>query len=141
MKRLVLALFIVAIAIVPARAEERIQRFISDVDVQRNGDLLVTETIEIWTEGRQVKRGILRDFPTVYHRTDGSRVEVGFTVQDVTRDGAAEAFATEKMANGMRVRVITGCLQAKACASRRCANSEASPDDRPDAQAPPPAAE
>jgi uncharacterized membrane protein YgcG len=105
MKRLILALFIVAIAIVPARAEERIQRFISDVDVQRNGDLLVTETIEIWTEGRQVKRGILRDFPTVYHRTDGSRVEVGFAVQDVTRDGAAEAFATEKMANGMRVRI------------------------------------
>src|SRR4029078_8281373 len=103
MKRLFLALFIVATAIVPAPAEERIQRFISDVDVQRNGDLLVTETIEIWTEGRQVKRGILRDVPTVYHRTDGSRVEVGFTVQDVTRDGSAQAFATEKMANGMRV--------------------------------------
>jgi hypothetical protein len=62
----------------PAVAEERIARFISDVDVQRNGDLLVTETIQIWAEGRQIKRGILRDFPTTYRRTDGSRVEVGF---------------------------------------------------------------
>ena len=89
----------------PARAEERIARFVSDVDVQRNGDLLVTETIQIWAEGHQIKRGILRDFPTTYHRTDGSRVEVGFDVQSVTRDGSVEEFATEKMANGVRVRI------------------------------------
>ena len=81
------------------------QRFISDVEVERNGDLLVTETIRVEAEGRQIRRGILRDFPTTYHRPDGSRVEVGFTVQSVTRDGSAENFATEKMANGMRVRI------------------------------------
>ena len=73
--------------------------------MQRNGDLLVTETIQIRAEGQQIKRGILRDFPTTYHRTDGSRVEVGFDVQSVTRDGSVEEFATEKMANGVRVRI------------------------------------
>ncbi|MEI8154458.1 MAG: DUF2207 domain-containing protein, partial [Hyphomicrobiales bacterium] len=76
-----------------------------DVDVQVNGDLLVTETIEIRAEGAQIKRGILRDFPTVYHRTNGSRVEVGFHVQEVTRDGGSEEFSTEKMANGVRIRI------------------------------------
>ncbi len=105
MKRIFFALFVLVAALVPANAEERIARFVSDVNVQRNGDLLVTETIQIWAEGQQIKRGILRDFPTTYHRTDGSRVEVGFEVQSVTRDGSVEEFATEKMANGVRVRI------------------------------------
>ena len=105
MKRILFALFVLAAALVPAGAEERIARFVSDVDVQRNGDLLVTETIQIWAEGQQIKRGILRDFPTTYRRTDGSRVEVGFNVQSVMRDGSTEEFATEKMANGVRVRI------------------------------------
>ena len=105
MNRILVALFVLVAALAPAVAEERIARFVSDVDVQRNGDLLVTETIQIWAEGRQIKRGILRDFPTTYRRADGSRVEVGFDVQSVTRDGSNEEFATEKMANGVRVRI------------------------------------
>src|SRR5689334_21054558 len=105
MKRFVIALLVVAAPLVSAHAEERIQRFVSDVQVQRNGDLQVAETIEIRAEGQQVRRGILRDFPTVYHRADGSRVEVGFDVQSVMRDGSTEEFSTEKMANGVRVRI------------------------------------
>ena len=88
-----------------ACAEERIERFISDVDVQRNGDLIVTETIQIRAEGQQIKRGILRDFPTSYRRADGSRVEVGFDIQFVTLDGSHENYVTERMANGVRVRI------------------------------------
>ena len=58
--------------------------------VERNGDLAVTETIAVQAEGKDIRRGILRDFPTIYTRRDGARVEVGFDVQSVTRDGAAE---------------------------------------------------
>ena len=100
MKRLLLAGLLLFAALAPSFAEERIERFVSDVSIQRDGDLFVTETIQVWAESRQIRRGILRDFPTVYHRADGSRVEVGFDVQSVTRDGAAEAFSTERMANG-----------------------------------------
>src|SRR5437016_3782736 len=74
--------FLVAIAAAatpsPAHAVERILRFISDVEVERNGDLLVTETIRVQAEGNQIRRGILRDFPTTYARPDGTRVVVGF---------------------------------------------------------------
>ena len=89
-RRILLAALVLAAALTHAVAEERIERFISDVDVQRNGDLIVTESIQVWAEGRQIKRGILRDFPTTYRRADGSRVEVGFEIQFVTRDGAYE---------------------------------------------------
>lgn len=91
--------------VTPSLAEERIERFVSDVTVEGNGDLIVAETIQVWAEGKQIRRGILRDFPTVYHRADGSRVEVRFDVQSVMRDDLYEQFTTEQMANGVRVRI------------------------------------
>jgi uncharacterized membrane protein YgcG len=99
---LVLALTFAATA---AQAVERILSFVSDVKVERNGDLLVTETIRVQAEGREIRRGILRDFPTKYTRRDGTRVQVGFDVQSVSRDGADETFATENLSNGVRVRI------------------------------------
>ena len=105
LKRIVLAAVLCATALGSAGAAERITRFISDVDVQRNGDLIVTESIQVQAEGRTIRRGILRDFPTSYARTDGSRVEVGFEVQSVARDGAAEHYVTERMDNGVRIRI------------------------------------
>src|SRR5262245_66161526 len=101
--RLVLAIAIWVAGSVAVAAAERIERFVSDVQVQRNGDLQVTETIAIRAEGNQVKRGILRDFPTVYHRADGSRVEVRFDIESVMRDGQIEGYSTERMANGVPV--------------------------------------
>ncbi|MGH6738039.1 MAG: DUF2207 domain-containing protein, partial [Bradyrhizobium sp.] len=104
-RRVAIALLLLTAAVAPLKAEERIERFISDVQVQRNGDLAVVETIAIRAEGRQIKRGILRDFQTTYRRADGSRVQVGFEVESVLRDGRDEGFRTEKMANGVRVRI------------------------------------
>ena len=103
--RITLALGLLFAAIGPAGAAERILRFVSDVKVERNGDLVVTETIAVQAEGNDIRRGILRDFPTSYTRRDGARVEVGFDVQLVTRDGAAENWTTERMSNGVRVRI------------------------------------
>jgi hypothetical protein len=89
----------------PAAALERIVQFISDVFVQRNGDLIVTETIQVEAEGNVIRRGIFRDFPTTYTRPDGTRVVVGFHVEAVTRNRAAENYAIEQLSNGVRVRI------------------------------------
>ena len=103
--RVALALFLLLGAVGSAGATERILRFVSDVKVERNGDLIVTETIAVQAEGKDIRRGILRDFPTSYTRRDGAHVEVGFDVQFVTRDGVAENFVTERLSNGVRVRI------------------------------------
>ena len=105
-KRIALAFtLLLCAAFGPAHADERILRFVSDVAVQTNGDLLVTETITVRAEGNVIKHGILRDFPTVYNKSDGTEVEVGFDVLGVMRDGAPETFATEQLSNGWRVRI------------------------------------
>jgi uncharacterized membrane protein YgcG len=105
MRGMAIALLVAIAVVSPAQAVERILRFVSDVEVQSNGDLAVTETIRVQAEGNQIRRGILRDFPTTYARPDGSRVVVGFDVRTVTRDGASENWTTEALANGVRVRI------------------------------------
>jgi uncharacterized membrane protein YgcG len=104
-QRIAIVFFVVVAAISPAQAVERILLFVSDAEVQGNGDLVVTETIRVQAEGNQIRRGILRDFPTTYARRDGGRVVVGFDVKSVTRDSADESWTTEAMANGVRVRI------------------------------------
>src|SRR5262249_3946604 len=106
MARIAVALVVLLAAIVPASAVERILDFISDVTVERNGDLNVTETIAVQAEGQEIRRGIYRDFPTTYHRRrDGSLVIVGFQVLSVTRDGNSEDYSLENLNNGVRVRI------------------------------------
>jgi uncharacterized membrane protein YgcG len=105
MRRVTIALLLLLVALAPATAAERIRLFISDAVVERTGDLSVTETIRVEAEGREIRRGILRDFPTIYTGRDGARVEVGFHVQSVARDGAPETFVTEHLTNGVRLRI------------------------------------
>jgi uncharacterized membrane protein YgcG len=106
---LAFALLIAGATVQPASAVEHILHFLSDVTVERDGDLDVTETIRVKVEQfGTIKHGILRDFPTTYTRPDGSRVVVGFAMQSVTLDGANEPWSTEEgMANGVRVRIGT----------------------------------
>jgi uncharacterized membrane protein YgcG len=105
MRRAAIALLVAIAAAGPAQAVERILRFVSDVEIERSGDLMVTETIRVQAEGNQIRRGILRDFPTINVRPGGSRVAVDFDVRSVTRDGADEEWTTEAMVNGVRVRI------------------------------------
>ncbi len=103
--RAALAALLLAVSLHAAQADERILQFVSDVKVERNGELDVTETIRLRAEGREIRRGILRDFPTVYTARDGRRVEVGFEVESVTRGGADEDYKLERLSNGVRIRI------------------------------------
>ncbi|MBZ9936518.1 DUF2207 domain-containing protein [Mesorhizobium sp. BR1-1-16] len=105
MRHLLIAGLVLLVALLPARAEERILTFVSDVVVARNGDLGVTEQIRIEVEGDQIRHGIVRDFPTRYTDRRGASVIVGFTVQGVSRDGNAEPYSLEPLANGTRIRI------------------------------------
>jgi uncharacterized membrane protein YgcG len=84
--------------------DERILSFSSDVAVQRDASLEVTETIRIRSEGEEFRHGLLRDFPTRYDK-DGRRVRVGFEVESAERDGHDEPWKTESIENGVRVRI------------------------------------
>ncbi|MGB5987650.1 MAG: DUF2207 domain-containing protein [Desulfobacterales bacterium] len=88
-----------------ATAAERINTFHSRVSIEPNGDLLVTETLEVRAEGQQIKRGIYRDFPTKYRGPKGKTVRVGFDLLEVRRDGSPEPYHLESKGNGIRIYV------------------------------------
>lgn len=81
---------------------EVIRMYDVTVDVQKTSALVVTERIEIYAGGRLVRRGIYRDFPTVYYRWYGA-VRVPFKVLSVTRNGADEPWRTVERSNGVRL--------------------------------------
>ena len=93
-----------------AQSYERIRLFDSDVRVQTNGDLIATETITVEAELREIRRGILRDFPTTYSLAGGRRVVVGFDVISVERNGKRETYSIESLYNGKRIRIGSGSV-------------------------------
>ncbi len=100
---LALALLALSAFAPAASADERILGFDSDLAIQADGSLLVTETIRVRAEGRQIRRGIYRDFPTRYQDRYGNRVQVGFELLGVERDGHSEPGFTERRSNGVRI--------------------------------------
>lgn len=86
-----------------ASARERILDYHADIVVQADGTLDVTEIIEVHAEGKKIRRGIYRDFPTRYKNRYGDRVVVDFEVVGVERDGESEPWFTEDLSNGVRI--------------------------------------
>jgi hypothetical protein len=80
-----------------------IHRYDSLVQVARDGTLTVTETIAVRAEGREIKRGIYRDFPLTFQDAEGRRRVVTFKLLGVTRDGKPEPHFTRRSSNGIRI--------------------------------------
>lgn len=101
-----LCLLASASILAPAAAadrDERILQFDSEIWIHRDGSMTVRETIEVNAARRKIRRGIYRDFPTVYQDGHGTRVVVDFDVEAVTRNGRPESYHTQRISNGVRV--------------------------------------
>ena len=84
-------------------AVEKIDRFDSQISVSPDGTVTVTETITVLAEGKKIRRGIYRDFPTQYKDTLGKTYRVDFNLISVKRDDQAEDYHTESLSNGVRI--------------------------------------
>lgn len=90
---------------------DAILSFDSDVKIEKDGKIIVIETITIFNgdgignddETNQIKRGIVRDFPTKYIRSDGLISNVPFKIIEVLRDNTKEPYTTEDLENGVRI--------------------------------------
>jgi len=77
----------------------------SDISVNPDASMRVSETIKVRANGDQIQHGIYRDFPTRYKDRYGNRYTVDFAVREVTRDGKPEPYHSEEKDNGVRVYV------------------------------------
>jgi uncharacterized membrane protein YgcG len=83
--------------------QERITDYDSQVQINRDGSIDVTENITVHAEGNQIRRGIYRDFPTRYADRLGNRVVVDLDVLSVQKNDVIEPWFTERMTNGVRI--------------------------------------
>ncbi len=98
------SLFILLIVLAQAAlALERIKDYDTLITVMPDGELSIVEIITVNAEHQQIKRGIYRDFPTVYVGADGVRRKVGFDLQLVRRSGSSEPFKLVERQNGVRI--------------------------------------
>ena len=86
-----------------ANPSERILLFESNIQVLKDASLIVTETISVNAQGNQIRRGIVREFPTIYKDRLGNQVHVDFQVEAVTQDGAPAHYSIKDYANGKGV--------------------------------------
>ena len=102
--RALVALLLLAVP-AAAQADERILHFWSDVQIQRDSSVEVTETIDVRAEHDQINHGIFRDFPTRYRNRLGRQVRVGLTFEGATLDGAPVQASTSPYSNGVRIKI------------------------------------
>ncbi len=83
--------------------KEKIYSYHSDIVINKDASMNVTETIKVKAAGRNIRRGIYRDFPTTYRDPYGNKVVVDMQILGVYRDGRTEDYHTENLENGIRI--------------------------------------
>ena len=88
-----------------ARADERILHYLSDVEVQKDSSIEVTETIDVRAENDRINHGIYRDFPTRYRGPNGTQFHVRFSFEGATLDGSPVKASVGPAGTGMRIKL------------------------------------
>ena len=96
-----------------AAEREKILDFNSEITIHPDASMTVSETIRVICARDQIKRGIIREFPTTYKDHYGNRIKVGFEVIDVLRDGRKEAYHIKDASNGEKVYIGRKNVQLK----------------------------
>ena len=105
MKRFFIACLCFFSLALTALADETILKFHSDVTVNQDASMDVTETIVVTSENNRIRHGVFRDFPTRYTDKHGVQKTVEFAVKTVSRDGYSEPYTIESISGGKRIRI------------------------------------
>lgn len=85
-------------------AQERITNYDVDIQVETSGDIVITETIDVVSEGDQIRRGIFRELPMRYTFM-GVTQDYDYDLIDVTRDGKPDAVTRLSQGNAITWRI------------------------------------
>src|SRR3569832_2241116 len=86
----------------PVLAAEEIRSYDSNIKLQTNGTVDVTETIIVNSEGNEIRHGIYRAIPTELINDDKSRLRSDLRELDVMRDGASEPYTVDNIGSGYK---------------------------------------
>lgn len=87
-----------------AWAQERITHYDVKIEVETSGGLTITETIDVISEGREIRRGIFREMPR-YYEFMGVKLENDYDLLYVKRDGKGDNLSSSKEGNAVKWRI------------------------------------
>lgn len=82
---------------------ERITEFRSFITIQADSSLTVTEEIRVYCAGRDIRHGIVREFPTRYKGRSGGTVTVPFEILSIRKNGNPEPYHVKHSVNGKQI--------------------------------------
>ena len=88
MKKLFSALIFLFSSFQIIHAQEYIDKYHVDITILANENISITETIKVWAEGKAIKRGIYRWFPSA--NTEHYQLPMPYSITKVTRNGQRE---------------------------------------------------
>ncbi|MAK59805.1 MAG: hypothetical protein CMK09_02380 [Ponticaulis sp.] len=91
--------------VLAASADERIHSFDVAIEVETDGDILVTETITVTAEGQEIRRGIFRELPRYYKDDHDDTYRYDYDVKRITRNGKKEPWVVQKNGNAYTIRI------------------------------------
>lgn len=89
----------------PATAKEAILSFDVTASVASDASITVQERIVVATEGKQIRRGIIRVFPVEHVTVEGKTLRVGFDLLSATLDDAPVPHRTERAGRSLEIRL------------------------------------
>lgn len=98
LRNLSFLIFFILINTSPCFAREEISFFDSLLNIQTDGSVIITETMQIRHEGQSIRRGIYRDLPIVHGEE--------YQILSVTRNNQLEAYSIDEFSG--RYRITTG---------------------------------
>jgi uncharacterized membrane protein YgcG len=87
-----------------ALAQERITNFDIDIAVERSGDILITETLDLISTGDNIKRGIFRELPVRYTFMGVSQTQK-YERLSIQRDGRDAPVSVSRNGNALVWRI------------------------------------
>ena len=108
MMRVLAGLFLALCLVMGASAEEKIIRYDVRIDVQQDADFIVTESISVISEGRQIRRGIFRDLPRFKVQEEDDvdyKIPYQYKILSVIRNGKREPFSRQSDGNAKQIRI------------------------------------
>lgn len=92
----------------PTYAAEVIHNYTVRIEIRQNGSLNVTETIEVTAEGKEIRRGIYRDFPLNRRTFLGGILDADYMIDSVKKNGVEEPWHTDVNTDNGNKRIYIG---------------------------------
>lgn len=84
-------------------SNEKITLYDSIINIQKDASIIVDEKITVVSEGKIIKRGIFRDFPTIYYDDLKNKYKIDFEIIEIKKNGSSEEYHIENLINGQRI--------------------------------------